>query len=183
MAISDEMRGIPIEYLIASPLMAAARSQIALAEAMTEFIMKIGFEKDKTKLIEFDLERPVQMPEGGVEKQTIHVEAPLLGIVPIPALLIDDVSINFSLEIHSHSESKSSTDASVKAEASGGWGFGNFSMSASVSTHRENTRSTDKTAKYDFHVQARQQPPTEGMSKLSDIFASCIEPIPAAGGK
>ena len=42
---------------------------------------------------------------------------------------------------------------------------------------RENTRMTNQTAKYQIHVTASQQPQTEGLSKLMDIMASCIEPI------
>ncbi len=46
-----------------------------------------------------------------------------------------------------------------------------------VSSSRENTRSTNQTAKYQVHVSARQQQPTEGLSRLMDIMASCIEPV------
>ena len=38
----------------------------------------------------------------------------------------------------------------------------------------------DKT-KYQVRVYARQQPPTEGMARLMDILASCIQALPAAG--
>ena len=50
-------------------------------------------------------------------------------------------------------------------------------MRGKVSSSRENTRSTNQTAKYQVHVSARQQQPTEGLSKLMDIMASCVEPV------
>lgn len=56
------------------------------------------------------------------------------------------------------------------------WGF-SASVSGNVTTSRENTRNTDKSAKYDIYARAAQQPPAEGMAKLSSIFASVIEPI------
>ena len=52
-----------------------------------------------------------------------------------------------------------------------------MSVNGKVSSSRENTRSTNQTAKYQVHVSARQQQPTEGLSKLMDIMASCVEPV------
>lgn len=37
--------------------------------------------------------------------------------------------------------------------------------------------SGNQTAKYQIHVIASQQQQTEGLSKLMDIMASCIEPV------
>lgn len=51
------------------------------------------------------------------------------------------------------------------------------SVQGKVGTSRENTRSTNQTAKYQVSVSASQQPPTEGLSKLMDIMASCVEPL------
>jgi hypothetical protein len=49
-------------------------------------------------------------------------------------------------------------------------------MSGSVATHKENTRSTDNSAKYEVKVHAEQLPPTEGMLKLSDYLTQMLEP-------
>ena len=45
-----------------------------------------------------------------------------------------------------------------------------------MATHKENTRSTDNSAKYEVKVHAEQLPPTEGMLKLSDALVEMIEP-------
>jgi hypothetical protein len=50
------------------------------------------------------------------------------------------------------------------------------SMSGSVATHKENTRSTDNSAKYNVKVHAEQLPATEGMLKLSDMLNMMMEP-------
>ena len=62
------------------------------------------------------------------------------------------------------------------------WGF-STTISGKVTTSRENTRSSDKTAKYDIYARAAQQPAAEGMAKLSSIFASVIEPISSSSDK
>ena len=75
---------------------------------------------------------------------------------------------------------ESSTDASVESTVSGGykgWGFhANFSVTGKVATHKENTRKTDNSAKYDVSVKATQLPATEGMLKLSDYLQEMMEP-------
>ena len=45
----------------------------------------------------------------------------------------------------------------------------------------QNTRTTDQSAKYDIFARASQQPPAEGMAKLTSLFASVVEPIEAEG--
>lgn len=60
------------------------------------------------------------------------------------------------------------------------WFGVNVGISGKVTSSRENTRSTNQTAKYQVHVTASQQPRTEGLAKLMDIMASCIEPVPTS---
>lgn len=181
--VTNDFKGIPIQYLIGAPLQAACESQTMLAQAMVDFIDDIAFDDNgNTQLIKFDLQRPVQT-DNGVTTQDFSVQAPLLGLVPIPALLIDTVTIDFTMEVTSSVQKKTSQDTETKVDVDaklGMWGSAN--MSGKVSTHRENTRSTDKSAKYEFHVEAHQQPPTEGMSKLMDLLASTVEPIDATSG-
>ena len=104
----------------------------------------------------------------------------MLPLVPLPSLAITGADINFTMEVKSSTEDKSSKDASVESTVSGGykgWGFNaNFSVTGKVATHKENTRSTDNSAKYEVKVHAEQLPPTEGMLKLSDALVEMIEP-------
>lgn len=184
--VAKNFQGLPIAELIASPLRAACDSQKLLAQSAFEFMTQIGFaEKDKPRLLEFKLERPIE--DQGAAKSEIMVRAPFLGLVPIPSLLIDDVQIDFQMEVTDTSTSKDTSSSEVNTEANAsfrfGWfGSGSINVKGKVSSARENTRSTNQTAKYQVHVSARQQQPTEGLSKLMDIMAACIEPIPAAAG-
>lgn len=194
--VSGPLAELPLSHLIGAPLISACEAQVQLAGAAYNFMTRIGFDLDdkgkptKPKLISFNLERPVitaTTDEKGVttntlEKQKIEVNAPFLGLVPIPSLLIEDVQIDFQMEVSATTQSKDSVTAEVAAKASGGfWGIG-WEVSGKVATSRENTRSTNQTAKYQIHVSARQQRPTEGLSKLMDIMASCTEPIRTSGG-
>lgn len=179
--MAQKFTGLPMRELIASPLVAVCEAQTMLASSSFDFMNKIGFdEKNKTRLLTFDLERPVKQPDGKIGKHQITVNAPLLGLVTTPNLLIEDVHIDFQMEVtmaetvKENSAAEASTTASYK-----GWFGVSAEVQGKVSSTRENTRSTNQTAKYQVSVNARQQQPSEGMSKLMDLFASCVEPIEA----
>lgn len=177
----DDFKGIPMRDLIGAPLQAACESQQKLAETALDFMLRIGFDADdleKARLIKFNLERPVETPEG-ITTSTIEVQAPFLGLVPIPTLLIESVDVDFQMEVTSTTTSKDTltSELSTKAGYKGLFSRVSVEVQGKVSTTRENTRSTNQTAKYQVHVSARQQRPTEGMSKLMDILASCTAPL------
>ena len=85
-------------------------------------------------------------------KQT--VKAPFIGLVPIPALLIDRVDVDFQMEVTDTSNVKSTTNAEVEAKVSGKSWLISAEISGKVTTARENTRMTNQTAKYQIHVSA-----------------------------
>lgn len=177
--IGQKFTGLPMRELIASPLVAVCEAQTMLASSSFDFMNKIGFDKDgKTRLLTFDLQRPVKQTDGKIGQNEITVNAPLLGLVTTPNLLIEDVHIDFQMEVTMAETVKENSAAEASATASyKGWFGVSAEVQGKVSSTRENTRSTNQTAKYQVSVNARQQRPSEGMSKLMDLFASCVESI------
>jgi hypothetical protein len=195
MGLGDNFKGLPMSELIGAPLNAACDAQMRLAQAQLDFINKVGFEQDdqgntNTRLIKFSLNRPADTPDGiQIVKQ--DMEVPFLGLVPQPSLMVEDVNIEFQMEVSAAESTKSTTsaEASTKASVSGGWFVkASVEVQGKVSSSRENTRSTNQTAKYQVRVSARQQQQTEGMSRMMDLFAQCVAPMKttvqaaAAGG-
>jgi hypothetical protein len=184
--VADRFKGLPMRELIAGPLLAAAEAQEKLASVAWDYYQKIGFREDKdgkptaeTRTLDFTLERPIE--QGGEMKTfTQKVSAPFIGLMPVPSLLIDRVDVDFQMEVTDTNTSKSSTTADVETKISAKWWTVTAELSGKVSTSRENTRTTNQTAKYQVHVTASQQKPTEGLSRLMDIMASCIEPVQVA---
>ena len=183
--VTDNFKGLPMRELIAAPLIAAAEAQQELAATAWNFYQKIAFDGksgNKARILEFDVERPIQQ-DGKMTTMSQSVKAPFIGLVPIPSLLIDRVDVDFQMEVTDTSNVKSTTNAEVETKASAKHWFINAEISGKVTTARENTRMTNQTAKYQIHVSASQQPQTEGLSKLMDIMASCIEPINTESSK
>lgn len=176
--VTDKFKGLPMRELIAAPLIAAAEAQQELAATAWNFYQQIAFDDDgKTaRVLEFDIKRPIQQ-DGVMTTMPQSVKAPFIGLVPIPSLLIDRVDVDFQMEVTDTSNVKSTINAKVETKVSGKSWLISAEISGKVTTARENTRMTNQTAKYQIHVTASQQPQTEGLSKLMDIMASCIEPI------
>ena len=187
------LTGLPMEDLISKPILGAARGQAALADITLEFVHKLGFHEDEegnltTKLIEFDINR-IGIRDGEVQDIVQKVQVPPLSLVNIPNMTIDELEIDFSMEVkqqqsitdHVSTAVGSETEANV--EAGGGIGPVQFKagikskLSASVSYDRTNARSSDFSAKYHVRCLARQQPVSEGMAKLTQILASVVEPV------
>jgi len=189
--MASQFNGLPMSDLIGSPLTAACDAQIKLANATADFIKYIGFlppsGDDKngvgaTRLAHFAFTRPTQDPNDvtkTVEEQ-VTLDVPLLAIVKIPALSITKVDITFDMEVKSSFMAKESTDASAKMSADIKIGWGPISakvhVEGSVATHKENTRSSDNSAKYHVQVLAEDSGMPEGLSRVLDILQSAIQP-------
>ena len=174
---ADSFKGLLMDELISAPLIAVNEAQQQLAASTLDFYNKIAFEDDaKTRCLEFDLDCPVQVPDG-IGKKEGHVKVPFLGLVPIPSLLIDNVDVNFQMEVTDTSTSKNSENADLSADMTPKWFEYSVSVQGKVKASRENTSSTDQNEKYQVSVSASQRPQAEGLSKLMDTMASCIEPL------
>jgi hypothetical protein len=187
MAIADQFAGLPIEDLIVSPIVGMAKGQAKLNEVTWRYISEVAFEQDeKTKknvARSLDVEMNRVVTNGDTGEQTIqklYNKVPMLPLVPLPSLAITSADINFTMEVKTSETSKESSETETAYEVSAGgkwWGMSfNAKVSGKVATHKENTRSTDNSAKYEVKVHAEQLPPTEGMLKLSDYLTQMLEP-------
>jgi hypothetical protein len=184
--IVDNFRNLPMRDLIANPLIAAAEGQQALVGTFLQFLNAM-FDKDKegmsvTKTMEMQIDRPVfDAKTNQTSMISSKIRAPLLGLVPIPALLVKTVDIEFNMEVKSVLSETEVSDSKAAIEGEASFGIGMFKISAhfsgSVSNHRETTRSSDTSAKYNVKVHAAQMEPPETLSRLLDLLNQTVEPI------
>ena len=181
MADLDQMTSLPMDQLICSPIIAAAKAQSELVGVTLTFIKDIlsmqQNENSPQGVFQFPLER-IDSNTGKVVKQ--QVNAPILSLVQVPNFAMDTIDVSFDMEVKTSTQSANSTDATVSAKASGGFWGQNYEVSGSVSTNSENTRSSDSSAKYTINAKAKQMDQSEGMAKMVQIMASTIEPLPLA---
>jgi hypothetical protein len=166
-----------MENLIGGPLTAAANASITLARSTADFINTVGFNADKSaRTMLFRFQKSDTDPLGNPTRNEMSVEVPLLAIVPIPNLQIDEVNILFDMEVRESEKSESSLDAGGTFSASVGWGPIKVSISGSVSVHQSNTRSSDNSAKYHVDVRAANHGTPEGLARVMDIIAASAAP-------
>lgn len=186
MALGQEFQGLPMKDLIGTPLNAACEANLNFAKASSDFIKTIGFEEDgKTvRTAGFSFNRPVvtydKDGKENITQEKVDIDVPLLSIVQIPSLKVDLVDITFDMEIKSseRSHSKEDSDASWKGKVT--VGFGPFKstvhFSGGVSSHKENTRASDNSAKYHVQVKATDHGMPEGLSRVFDLMNQSVAP-------
>jgi hypothetical protein len=185
-SIANQFQGLPIEDLIVAPIIGMAKGQSKLNDVTWRYINEVAFTTDKdgntvARALDVQMNRVMTDQDTGEQSvQTLYSQVAMLPLVPLPSLAITSADIAFTMEVQTSNVDKSSTDTESSFQASAQGGFWGMKYSAAVSgkvaTHKENTRSTDNSAKYEVKVHAEQLPPTEGMLKLSDYLVQMLEP-------
>ena len=116
----------------------------------------------------------------------MKISVPLLAIVPLPALKVEEAEVTFSMQVNSSTEDSSSTEseAAMSGSASVNMGFYKVSVKVSgkTSAKSSHTRKSDNSAKYDVHVIARDSGIPEGLNRVLDMMHDAITPVPAGTG-
>lgn len=194
--MGNQFRGLPMADLIGAPLSAACDAQVRLANATANFIKVIGFLPPadpanagpndvgdiRNVSFRYDRSAPTEDDPAAIEK--VELQLPLLAVVKVPNLAINKVDITFDMEVRNSEQSRDTEDrsGSFSAEAKLGWGpfSAKVNVSGSVASHKENTRSTDQSARYHVEVHAVDDGMPEGLARVMDIIAQSVTPKIAA---
>jgi len=219
-SMAQSFSGLPMDALIGGPLNAAATANAAMALTQTKFMLdtcfnaKAGTGNDPVNytpiMINMSLTRGVLEPavvdkdgKTTTPSKLSSVETkfnlPLLTIIPLNSLAVDNVDIKFEMEVKSSygEEASSSNETTRKAEGSFeakiGWGPVSATIKGSVSyasvdkSAQSNHYEKSNSAKYTVAVHAGQLPLPKGVGIIIEAFAGAITPITmpatAAGGK
>jgi hypothetical protein len=177
---TSALQAIPFEQLIGGPLNAAVKAQALAATTSVDFIRSVGFNQNGEIInIKFVYQR---------EGRQVTLEVPLITIVPIPYLRIDNMTINFKAQLSASGESNdtttSSQNANVSASAGGGFFGQKYNFNASVSSKKDSSSSSS--SKYsieytmDITVHAVQDDIPKGLSTVLGLLSEQMKPIPQA---
>ena len=177
MSISEQFSGLPMKDLIGSPLAAAADASINLANSTADFINRVGFDKNgNVRNVGFKYGKMSKNDDGTLNADVMMVDVPMLAIVPIPNLQVDEVNVLFDMEVKQSEKSESALDVSAAASGKVGLGLFSLTVSGSVSVHQNNTRSSDNSAKYHVDVRAANHGIPEGLARVLDMMAANVAP-------
>lgn len=175
----DELSSIDFESLIGGPLSAVIRAQAQAAVTTVDFIKSIGFTEidgdGGTSLrptnISFTAIKTV-LGDGadGTVEETHKLTVPLLTIVPIPFIRIEDATIEFNAKITSteyYDRTKSfGTDISASLNSGFLIGSAKFKATASYKRTTRNGNNINRSYSMNVKVKAVQDTMPEGMEKI-----------------
>jgi len=196
---------LPFGNIIGGPLVAAVNAQAQAARSSVEFIESVGFlpavyERDEEGEIVTKNDKPKILSEPQVRTvtfkyksgdQQVDLEVPILTIVPIPFIRIDDMTIQFKANISAEASTSQNTaessETDVDAAASISYAAGPWAakadFKASYSSKKDSTSSAN--SKYaveytmDVYVHAVQDDIPAGLNKVLNLLTESIH-TPAA---
>jgi hypothetical protein len=186
---TNALQAIPFGSIIGGPLTACVEAQAMAAETTWEFIQKVGLQTDdkgnkKAVNVQFEY------VQGG---RRMMLNIPLLTIVPIPYIAINEIDIAFKASISASSSSvnqvskSTSVDAGVSASAHMGFGFyrASVNMHANFSSKKDSkaTQESKYSVEYtmDVHVHAGQDSMPAGMARILELLNNTVETVNSKG--
>lgn len=178
--IGAEFQALPLEFLISTPLVAAVKAQRIAAETTRDFLESMIDDQTKEpKMVNFKID---QQSSGGGSNE-ISVNAPLLAMVPVPHLRIEEMNINFHFEISQTYRDSSETNKSVNMKVSSGKALSPWvsaSVSGSASSKATKESETNRSGQLDISVKATEAPIPEGLARVLSLMTSAIQTPEAA---
>ena len=153
-----------IESLISAPLRAVSKANMLMLSGQTKFVLNNCFDVSeeglyRPKMVNMTIQR------GNSDELTFQV--PLLSLLPLNSLAVEQVKLNFSLDITSTSNyefRQGEEDAMTRKSALNGRFVKNNKDSHRHSTHM------------DINIDAKSIPIPNGMKTLIDLYSKVILP-------
>jgi hypothetical protein len=180
---TNALQSIPFSSLIGGPLDAAIKAQAMSAQTSWQFIQAVGLnpvpnsDKMEARNVTFYYNKNGQMTK---------LIVPLLTIVPIPYIAIDNVQIDFKANISASASTVTSTSDSSNVSAGGSakasLNLGLFSVSAEFQANYSSKKDSkaSESSKYsveytmDISVHAGQSDMPAGLAAVLNILQSSI---------
>lgn len=200
------LRSLPFGRVIGGPMVAAIQAQSLAAQATVSFIKEVGFKRPATtpeaeatldnngdfgdvRNVIFKYSRKKTAGSGedptdadGEEEVTLTV--PILTIVPIPYIRIEELNIQFTADITEQQEFSYGSNTRVATDTSINFKAGNFlspvkvGLNTNVSTRHDisvksNTRNQTKYT-IDINLKAVQDEMPAGLARILSIMEAAI---------
>jgi hypothetical protein len=183
--LTTELNNIDFKKMIGGPLQAAVDAQVASSLATVDFIQKVGFSQplgsdgqpDLTKprelvMVEFSHKRTDVDDKGTPVVKESFIKVPLLAMLPIPSLRIEQVIIDFNVKLNSVQTASASDKLGINAEVKGGWGPVSFKVSASYQRKTATGVEVKKEYALNVNVKAVQDEMPAGLEKILGLLAA-----------
>jgi len=194
----EELASLDFESMIGGPLVAVVNAQAQSAMATVNFLKEVGFKKPEGDLaipgqdsgvgepiyVTFRYDKEVADADGGIEVKPFDLTVPVLTMLPIPYLRVEETTISFNAKINSIEYRKTDTNFNVDTatSASAGWLWGSAKLKVSTSYQRSTKEgnSVNRTYSMAVTVRAVQDEIPAGVDRILGILEDSITSKPAA---
>ncbi len=115
--------------------------------------------------------------------ETQQLQVPILTMLPIPFLRIEEATVDFNAKINSVEYTKTDStlkvDASLEASAGWLWGSAKLKVSTSYQKSTQSGNEVNRTYSMAVHIRAVQDEMPAGMDKVLSILENAISSTPA----
>lgn len=175
-----EFRALPLDVIIAQPLVAAVNAQKQSAEATVGFINSMmtgsGTQADPYTPVTVDFTASLQNSnnQGTV---LMDIKAPLLSIVPIPNLRIDSLSVSFKYEVSQSATVSNNKQVSGTADIKAGsklLPIFSAELSGNLTSSSKQDSTTNRSGSLDIELHASEAPMPEGLAKILTLLSNAV---------
>lgn len=172
----QELNSLDFSVYIGGPLQAAVQAQHAASMSQVQFIQEVGFEENgNLRYVDFEYQKKVPNDNGsGYTDQSVSLKVPFLTMLTIPALRIDELTIDFNAKLISTETTDVKSEFTAGSELGINWRIVNFKASASYK--RANTRGSkvEKSYHLGVHVRAVNDELPEGLDRILTMLEDSI---------
>ena len=177
--VSGIVNSLPIEKMVAAPLVAAVKAQSEMSLSLAHFIQDVGIDdQGNMRMVTLKYDETVSDPSDPTKTvpQTRYIQAPFLAMTGLPNLAVETADISFDLEVKTAEEDvkKNQEDATVTTDYKSWWSPVTSKFTGTVTHSSDQTRSTDTRAKYSFNICARKQGTPEAFLRIIDAVTNSV---------
>ncbi len=192
----QELNSLDFSVYIGGPMQAAIQAQHAASMSQVSFIKEVGFENTpagtlgELRYVDFKHKKSVPNPNFGKAPadavpagadtiaefivREVTIKVPLLTMLTIPALRIEEISIDFNAKLTSTETSSVNSEFAGSAELSLKVWKVNFKASASYKRSTSSTSNVEKTYNLGVKVRAVNDELPAGLDRILTLLESSI---------
>lgn len=177
------LQAIPFASIIGAPLDACIKAQAMAAQTTWQFIQEVGMQESEVNGTKEAVNVAFTFIQNG---NTVRLNIPILSIVPIPYIAINNVDISFkaNLSAASSAAEENTSNRQYNLDVSGGgrlgWGIWsvNLGLKGGYSSKKDSRATQDSrySVEYtmDVDIQAGQESMPAGLAKVLEILNSSL---------
>lgn len=170
-----EFAKIPLDFIIATPLLTTIEAHKVAAHTTLQFINELN---DSAKNVEFETKVEKKDSAGNVTEKGQKISVPLLSLVKIPSLNFDSLSVSFNYNISQIYKEQKTTKSGANLEV-GTTGILSKFVNAKLTGNIEHTSNRENTANrggtLDVKVHVSESPLPAGLQKVLNAITENID--------